>query len=61
MDIIDMTIDNLEKLSEVLDRKSGEPHTYNTDWGYYLGQMAFDLYKDAQMLKERKYMFGSVL
>jgi len=61
MDIIDVTINNLEKLSEVLDMKSGESHTFNTEWGYYLGQMAFELYKDAQSLRAQKEMFGGLV
>jgi len=51
-------INNLEIISQVLEREANKPKNYNTDWGYYLEQMSWQMYKQANELRDLEYMLG---
>lgn len=57
---IDQAIKNLETISQVLQKSSLDPKNYNTDFSYYLEQISWALFKDAQELRARKELFGSL-
>lgn len=58
MNILDTTISNMEKMSNVLDLKCAEYQ--DSDFGFYLGQLSFELYKDAQALKDNKFLMEDI-
>lgn len=51
-------ISNLERMSEVLDKVANKPENYNTEWAYYLEQMSFSLYKQANELRDLESLLG---
>lgn len=55
---IELTIQNMKLLSQVLEKKSIEDKFYNTDYGYYLEQMSFELHKHSAELQEIEYRYG---
>ncbi len=48
----------MKLLSQVLEKKSIEDKFYNTDYGYYLEQMSFELHKHSAELQEIEYRYG---
>lgn len=50
-------INNLELMSEALERAANKPENYNTDWAYYLEQMSWSLHKHANDLRDIEYIF----
>lgn len=45
-------INNLDKMSSVLEKVANKPENYNTEWAYYLEQMSWSLYKHANELRD---------
>lgn len=58
MNTIELAVKNLEVLSEALEKASMNPKHYNSDFSYYLEQISWSMYRDAQELKERSFLFG---
>ncbi len=54
-------IKNLETMSDALSKASSNPKFYNTDYGYYLEQMSYQLYRDAAELKEIEHKYFNSL
>lgn len=52
------TISNLELMSSVLEKEANKPNVYNTDWGYYLEQISWSLYKQANELRDIEHILG---
>jgi len=50
-------ITNLEKTIEVIDRVSNEDKHFNTEYGFMLQQLSFEMYRSAQQLKEMDYLY----
>lgn len=50
-------INNLELMSQTLERVANEPKHYNTDWAYYLEQMSWQMHKHANELRDLEYLF----
>lgn len=44
-------INNLQLMSDALEKASNRPDLYNTDLGYYLEQMSYQMHKDACELR----------
>ena len=51
-------IENLQLLSQELERAANSPKVYNTEFAYYLELMSFEMHKQANELKEMAYLFG---
>lgn len=51
-------INNLELMSEALEKAASKPENYNTEWAYYLEQMSWSLHRHANELRDIEYMFG---
>lgn len=51
-------INNLELISNALDKVANKPENYNTEWATYLEQMSWAIHKQANELRELEYMFG---
>lgn len=51
------TVSNLEKMGQVLSTAANKPENYNTDWAYYLEQMSFSLFRQADDLRDLMYLF----
>lgn len=45
-------INNLDKMSSVLEKVANKPENYNTEWAYYLEQMSWSLYRHANELRD---------
>jgi hypothetical protein len=54
-------ISNLELMSKALEVASNSPQNYNSDWGFYLEQMSWQMHKQAKELKELSYLFDGTL
>lgn len=50
-------INNLELISNALEKVANKPENYNTEWAVYLEQMSLSLYKQANELRELEYLF----
>jgi hypothetical protein len=48
---------NLEKTIEVIDRVSNEDKHFNTEYGFMLQQLSYEMYRSAQQLKEMDYIY----
>lgn len=55
---IEETIQNLEKASEFLQSYANNPKIYNTEYAYYIDIMAYDVRRQANDLKECRFMHG---
>lgn len=51
-------INNLELMSQALDKAANKPENYNTEWAYYLEQMSWSMHKHANELRDIEYLFG---
>lgn len=51
-------INNLEIMSQTLDKVANKPENYNTEWAYYLEQMSWQMHKHANDLRDLEYLFG---
>lgn len=54
---VNEAITNLEKTIAVLDKVSNDEKNYNTDFGYMLQQMAFEMQRSMSNLKEINYLY----
>lgn len=55
---IETAINNLEMMSDALEKAANNPKHYNTDFSYYLEQLSWEMHKNARELKERKELFS---
>lgn len=55
---IQQAVNNMELLSSAFEKAACDPKHYNTEFAYYLEQMSWNLYKDAQELKLRSDVLG---
>jgi hypothetical protein len=60
MNEIAASIQTLSLMSEKLEMFSNRERIYNTDYAFYLDQLAAEMYKMANELREINYMFGGV-
>jgi hypothetical protein len=51
-------ITDLQRLSQTLSETANAPENYNSDWAQYLENMSFELYKQANEIRELEYRFG---
>ena len=51
-------INNLELMSQALERAANKQENYNSDWSYYLEEMSWSLHKHANDLRDIEYIFG---
>lgn len=51
-------IKNLEVISDHLDNEANKKKNYNSDWGYYLEQMSWQMYQQANELRVLEYTYG---
>jgi hypothetical protein len=54
-------INNLDKMSSVLEKVANKPENYNTEWAYYLEQMSWSLYKHANELRDLESLIDVTL
>jgi len=54
---IDEAIKNLEITMQALDKAVNDEKIYNTEFGYLLEQMSFEMQRNATNLKEMRYMY----
>lgn len=54
---LDEAIKNLEITMKALDRAASDEKIYNTDFGYMLEQMSWEMQRSASNLREMKYMY----
>ncbi len=56
--IINLAIKNLEITSKVLEKAANNPKIYNTDYAYYLEQISYATYCQANKLKQEEHRFN---
>jgi hypothetical protein len=56
---LELAIQNLKLLSKVLEVKANEDKFYNTEFGYLLENLSFELNKHSVDLREIDYLFGA--
>jgi hypothetical protein len=61
MDNITEAIKNLEAVSCVLEKFANNNNFYNTDYGFYLENMSWEMSKHANELREINYSYGDIL
>lgn len=54
---IDEAIKNLEITMQALDKAASDEKNYNTDFGYLLEQMSYEMKRNASNLREMRYMY----
>lgn len=57
---LEEAINNLELLSQELERCSFKKSIYNSDFGYYLEQMSWEMHRMANETRAHKEIFGGV-
>jgi len=57
---IQQAINNMELVSSAFEKAANDPKNYNTEFSYYLEQLSWDLYKDAQEIKGRMDLIGGI-
>jgi len=54
---LDEAIKNLEITMHALDKAASDQKIYNTEFGYMLEQMSYEMQRSASNLKEMRYMY----
>lgn len=54
---LDEAIKNLEITMQALDKAANDEKIYNTDFGYMLEQMSFEMQRSASNLREMRHMY----
>ena len=60
LNTIECAINNLELLSSVLEKCANTQALYNSDFGYYLEQMSWEMHRMASETKKRKILFAGI-
>lgn len=55
---VQAAIQNLETISSALEKACNRPEFYNSDYSYYLEQMSWAMYRQAQELKSLDMRWG---
>lgn len=58
LNTVEEAINNLELLSQELEKCSIKKEIYNSDFGYYLEQMSWEMHRMANETRERKSLWG---